>query len=82
MRAIAGRGEDSAKAKVAFCNAWGEADYTMSEEHLWPAGNDLGDLENYPVTCPRKTIIPPDPGPRPLDCTGKVPPPPSLVKRN
>lgn len=82
MRAIAGRGEDSAKAKDAFCNAWGEADYTMSEEQLWPAGNDLGDLENYPVTCPQKPIVPPDPGPRPLDCTGKLPPPPSPAKRN
>ena len=58
------------KTKAAFCQAWGNADYTMSMDELWPAENGAGDNRPYP--CPGKAL-PKRPADPPAGCT--LPPP-------
>jgi hypothetical protein len=53
-------------AKTAFCNAWEDADYIMTEDELWPA---IGANSDHGITCELKAG---SKGPRP---TG----PPSLI---
>ncbi|MEA2164838.1 MAG: hypothetical protein QOK37_2965 [Thermoanaerobaculia bacterium] len=65
--------DDVNNAKDAFCKAWGDADYTMSLDELWPSASVTdGD---HPYVCPGKEQLPKRPADAPSDC--KLPPPPA-----
>jgi tetratricopeptide (TPR) repeat protein len=59
MLAIEGQGKSATAAKKAFCEAWGNADYVMTEKDLWPAiggARDAADVDS--TTCEaRETVV-------------------------
>jgi tetratricopeptide (TPR) repeat protein len=62
-------------AQDDFCKAWGNADYTMSTDDLWPS-RDASD-NNHPYVCPGKEQLPKRPLDPPSAC--KLPPSTSAV---
>jgi hypothetical protein len=66
---------DVKKAGEAFCEAWGNADYTMGMDELWPPMPWI-DNDNQPYSCPGKEQLPRRPASPPTDCN--LPPAPAL----
>lgn len=79
MRALQldGQKREAAKARIAFCAAWQNADYSMTDKDLWPVKEASG---NPVVICTRAVSDPPPSrSPSSLSCQEPPwpPPPPS-----
>jgi hypothetical protein len=58
--------DEVTKAKEDFCKAWGNADYTMNMDGLWPDNNSQNG--NHPYICPGKEQLSMRPADPPSDC--------------
>jgi tetratricopeptide (TPR) repeat protein len=76
LLAIQGQHKSTTTAKDAFCNAWLNSDYTMTEEDLWPSANgSSADVKT--ITCTGKETAVKEPAKNSclLSLAKAVPPP-------